>query len=508
MRRDKELTLPGYGRGMTEWIKPSYERERGVVNGVVGGAGFVLTVVFVFVTIISPEQFGNEWSTYHALTYLGAAILLLSLPGLFINVRLRSSTQIYLLLGFIVAMGVSEAANGWLGGALVTWQIFLPSAIVFFFIVANVTTTRRLKILILTLVASCLVVVAEALCGYYFGFRGRTFLVYQDIITDRGPWGNFGRIRGAGFLSDPNDFAQFLLIALPLTTIQWREGRTVSNCVKVIAPAALLMWAIFLTHSRGALIALALLALVSIRNRLGIVLSVVVTTVAILGMFALNFTGGRLISADAGADRLWLWASGLEMFKRAPLFGVGFNKFADFADLTAHNSFVLCLAELGFVGCTLWVALLVTTMMGLSRMIQVRQGRETEENSAENVAIEEQTNSLGSGASTFEGRAAIRVEASSAINVQASIEDAFESEVPVRWIVAMRLSLISFIATSWFLSRTYQSTLYVILGLATATILLDKSGDEPAARSRWVSYTLAIEVFAIALIYFVVRFRF
>jgi hypothetical protein len=225
-------------------------------------------------------------------------------------------------------------------------------------------------------------------------------------------------------------------------------------------------------------------------------------------MFALNFTGGRLISADAGADRLWLWASGLEMFKRAPLFGVGFNKFADFADLTAHNSFVLCLAELGFVGCTLWVALLVTTMMGLSRMIQVRQGRETEENSAENVAMEEQTNSLGSGASTFEGRAAIRVEASSAINVQASIEDAFESEVPVPWIVAMRLSLISFIATSWFLSRTYQSTLYVILGLATATILLDKSGDEPAARSRWVSYTLAIEVFAIALIYFVVRFRF
>ena len=178
LRRAKEFEFSTYGRGIKGWDELSSTGERkNVLTGVMGVAGFALTGIFVFVTIISPEQFGNEWSTYHALTYLGGAIVLFSLPGILINGRLRSSTQIYLMLGLIVAMGVSEAANGWLGGAIVTWEMFLPSAIVFFFIVASVTTVRRLKILVLTLVASGLVVVVEALCGYYLGFRGRTFLV-------------------------------------------------------------------------------------------------------------------------------------------------------------------------------------------------------------------------------------------------------------------------------------------------------------------------------------------
>jgi hypothetical protein len=94
------------------------------------------------------------------------------------------------------------------------------------------------------------------------------------------------------------------------------------------------------------------------------------------------------------------------------------------------------------------------------------------------------------------------------MNFQTGIEHTFESEVPARWIMAMRLALISFIATSWFLSRAYQSTMYLILGLATATIVLDKYGDEPAARIHWLSYTLAIEAAAITFIYFIVRFRF
>ena len=34
---------------------------------------------------------------------------------------------------------------------------------------------------------------------------------------------------------------------------------------------------------------------------------------------------------------------------------------------TAHNSFVLCLAELGLVGTTLWVALLVTSITSLNK---------------------------------------------------------------------------------------------------------------------------------------------
>jgi O-antigen ligase len=507
LRRPKEMEFSTYGVGIGQWDRPARAGGKGaVVGGAMSSAGFVLTAIFVFVTIISPEQFGKEWATYHALTYLGTSIVLISLPAVLIDLRMRSSTQIFLLLGFIVAMGISEAANGWFGGALVTWELFLPSAIVFFFIVANVNSTRRLRILITVLIASCLVVVVEALCGYYFGFRGRTFLVYQHMISDRGEWADFGRVRGAGFLSDPNDFAQLLLIALPLTTIQWTKGRRAANFFMVIVPAGLLMWAIFLTHSRGALVALALMALFSVRQKLGNVLSVVVTTVGIMGMFALNFTGGRLISADAGSDRLWLWASGLEMFKRSPLFGVGFGKFADFAELTAHNSFILCLAELGLIGCTLWLAMLVTTMLDLSRMIRVLQDGETKRSFPGVLTAENETFLPGNAPVSIDGRSARSFESMAAPNVSATPE--YGSELTARWVVGMRLSLISFLATSWFLSRAYQSTMYVMLGLAAATIMLDARCADHGGRKRWLFVTVAIEGSLIVFIYLVVRLRF
>ena len=470
-------------------------------------AAFVLTVVFVFATIISPGQFGPEWANYHVLTCLGALTCLLSVPGLYMSSRTSSSTQILLVLGFIAAMGVSEVANGWFGGVFVSWNLFLPSAIGFFFIVANVTTARKLKILAAAIVAACLVVDVEALCGYYGGYRGDTFLAYETIFAQEVVVGNFARIRGAGFLSDPNDLAQMFLIALLLTMLAWRKGRSVSNSLTVLAPAALLLWGIFLTHSRGALIGLAVLVMIVIRQKMGTVPATVLTTLFVFGLFVLNFTGGRLISAGAGADRLSLWASGLQMFKRAPIFGLGFGKFEDFEDLTAHNSFVLCLSELGIVGCTFWVALLVTTVMGLNRNLRVGSGASTEQASTKKMAREQQSFLTKWAWPSFDSFSQTSTVTTSGLSVQCGIGPRGE-QMPTQWTAAIRLAMISFISTCWFLSRTYEPTFYLVVGVATAAIALPRYGRSPANVIRWITYTLAIEAAAILFIYFVVRLRF
>ena len=309
--------------------------------------GFALTILYIVVTIISPEQFGKEWASYHALAYLAGMTALASLPMMSAYRHWKSSVQTFLLLGLVVAIALSQVANGWLGGALESWRIFLPSAVVFFFIVANVTTIRRLKIATLAAVASCLIVAVEALFGYYAGFQGEMFILQTKISSPQDDViGQLTRIRGAGFLSDPNDLAQILLIALPLVFIAWRRGRVVANFFLVLVPAALMLWTTYLTHSRGGLVALAAVALMAARKKLGTAPSVALAAVFIFGMLALDFTGGRGISAADGADRLEAWANGLEMFKSAPLLGIGFNGFTDLYEITAHNSFVLCLAEL------------------------------------------------------------------------------------------------------------------------------------------------------------------
>jgi putative inorganic carbon (HCO3(-)) transporter len=526
--------------------------------------GFVFTVVYIIITIISPAQFGPEWANYHALLYLAGITALTSLPSILTQPHLRSSIQTYLMIGFVVAIGLSQVANHWFGGAIQSWLVFLPSAAVFFFIVANVTTIRRLKIVTLAVLASCLVLVIEALCGYYGGFLGDTFVLKMTFGSNGQVVGQILRLRGAGFLNDPNDFAQMLLIAVPLIFIAWRQGRVVSNSLFVLAPAVLLLWAAYLTHSRGALIGLAVLGLVAARKRLGTTASVALASILAVGLLALDFTGGRGISASEGADRLEAWATGLELFKHSPIFGVGFGNFTNFNEITAHNSIVLCLAELGLVGATIWLALLVTTTMSLNSLIArgdepatidgrhhgisdistledeteaaldftfdtdrtapfedkpIDSGHELpmEVDRFEVMRIEEQSSAASAGyeAQDASGETApffaslattMGVTAASEVTTPIELASIQKPIVPSNYLVVIRLALIAFMTTSWFLSRVYETTVYLVLGLATAAIALS-STEATRGRGRWIPVTLAMEVLAIIFIYLIVRLR-
>jgi hypothetical protein len=538
--------------------------------------GLAFTIVYIVLTILSPEQFGADWATYHALVYLAAATALFSLPNVFSGSALKSSIQTYLLLAFIGAVGLSQIANHWLGGALKAWLTFLPSAAVYFFIVANVTTARRLKIVALASVAACLALVAEAFCGYYAGFLGETFVLNMHFESGEAVE-HVLRLRGVGFLNDPNDFSQMLIIALALLFFAWRSGRTISNFVFVLAPAAVLLWAVYLTHSRGALIGLAVLVLMAGYKRFGKIPSLALAAMLGVAMMALDFTGGRAIDASAGVDRLSLWANGLELFKSAPTFGVGFGNFADLAGQTAHNSFILPLAELGVIGATIWVALLVITTMDLNRLIALREEPamtpgapnetsdvSTEEDEAQTVSdcsldadlaapfdvqtigvrselppaeydlveaarTEQQSflanaeyESGGASADAFPlpAEPLLVTEAAPASGCEPHVgnaetgpageltaESIDEPIVPDNSLVIVRLALVAFMVTGWFLSRTFDTPIYLVLGLATAAVGLDPSASQPHDHRRWISVTLAVEALLIIFVYLVVRLR-
>jgi O-antigen ligase len=484
--------------------------------------GFVLTIVYIVVTILSPEQFGKEWASYHAMAYLAGITALASLPSMATYTYWKTSVQTYLLVAFIVAIALSQLAHGWLGGVIEGWRMFLPSAAVFFFIVVNVTTIRRLKIVTLAAVASCSVVAVEALCGYYAGYRGEMFIFRNNIYSPQDEViGQLIRVRGAGFLSDPNDLAQILLIALPLAFIAWRRGRVAANFFVVLVPAMLLLWATYLTHSRGGLIALAAVALMAARKKLGTTASMVLAGVFIFGLLALDFTGGRGISAADGADRLEAWASGLEMFKSAPLFGIGFNGFTDLYEITAHNSFVLCLAELGILGSTLWMALLVTTTTNLNRAIRPQEKTHSKRFFGLQRLFESSyihfAGSIDRDFAALGGTIVLKDTLSSGVPAMLTIANATGAgttldsdhslDVPRYWPIVMRLALVSFMTTAWFLSRSYTATMYLVLGLATAAVALQRGANKSHDRGRWVISTVILEVLMIVLIYGLVRLR-
>jgi O-antigen ligase len=466
---------------------------------------FILTVVYIVGTILSPDQLGPKWAESHILVYVAALTACLSVPNTIANTHLRSSIQTFLLLALIVVVGFSEVVNGWIGGMVVSWQAFLPSAAVFFFIVANVTTARRLKILAVAVIAACTVVVAEALCGYYGGFRSNLFVLQQTIGTDEGGVAQLARLRGPGFLNDPNDLGQMLLVALPLVSLAWRTGRLIANGLFVLLPGALFLWAVYVTHSRGSLIALVLLALVVARKKIGTTASLILIALLVLSTWAVDFTGGRGISVAEGGDRLEAWANGLEMFKSSPIFGIGFGRFTDFNDISAHNLFVLCLAELGLVGSTIWVALIVTTMMGLNQTIDHFEKTSMLSTPPKNGEQNEEANRACAGSSFWRALASGSAAADVAHHIGRATEPEYPDIVPKHWVLAMRLALLGFITTGWFLSSTYKMPMYLALGMATAAVALQRPAMPPGRYGRWIFSTLAVEVAAIFSIYGIVR---
>jgi O-antigen ligase len=186
------------------------------------------------------------------------------------------------------------------------------------------------------------------------------------------------------------------------------------------------------------------------------------------------------------------------MFKSAPLFGIGFNGFTDLYEITAHNSFVLCLAELGLLGSTLWLALLVTTMMGLKRSIGVQKKwqaaryfglRHLFDASSLKIAGPLHGNLAPSvGIITLNYPCAREMlpamVTSSATDLEIKIEPMHSPSVPQHWVVAMRLALVAFMTSGWFLSRSYTTPMYLVLGLATATIALQGNDGESHERGH------------------------
>ena len=103
-------------------------------------------------------------------------------------------------------------------------------------------------------------------------------------------------------------------------------------------------------------------AVVAAKRRIGTVPALLLAGGLFVAASALNFTGGRESRPMPVRTAQALWGAGLQMLKSHPLFGVGFGNFADHAGLTAHNSIVVCAAELGLFGLYFWSLFLFPTV--------------------------------------------------------------------------------------------------------------------------------------------------
>ncbi len=171
-------------------------------------------------------------------------------------------------------------------------------------------------------------------------------------------------MRYRGELQDPNEVSLTIsagglaiLIAFVLRKRGFGQRALLWTLVALVAAT------IWLTQSRGGLIAGMLVPGVYVVRRWGFK-AVIPALLVALPLMAL---GGR---HDENADlstemRYEAWQAGIQMFHQNPLFGVGARNFDAHHWLTAHNSYVLTLAEMGIVGMFLFITLIYLSIKSL-----------------------------------------------------------------------------------------------------------------------------------------------
>jgi O-antigen ligase len=290
------------------------------------------------------------------------------------------------------------------------------------------------------------------------------------------------RLRGLGLINDPNDFAQLTVCLIPLVFIFWRAKKKFRNILFVILPVCVLLFGVFLTHSRAALVALIAMAVVAARRRIGTLPALLVAGGLFVAAMALNFTGGRGISTAAGEDRTMLWGEGLQVLKAHPLFGVGFGYLPDYTEehLTAHNSFVVCAAELGLFGLYFWSMFLFSTMRDVLVIASPTKVSDGEPVVAEGGLFAQTTR---------------------------KIEAVDKSDIN-RLGRLLVLSFTGFLVVGWFLSRAFVMTLFLLGGMAEVVyeMALRRGMIAPRLRlGRVMSYAGGLAITLILLMYVMLR---
>ncbi len=192
--------------------------------------------------------------------------------------------------------------------------------------------------------------------------------------------------RAAGPISDPNDFAFYLLPALPLALALRRPGRRVGAWDVV---AGIVVLALAATVSRGAALGLVVMLVVALVARqvrwadlagLGGLVLLAGSAAAFWqrDLVLQSLVQKTAIAGQNVSERFYLWDAAARMLLERPVLGHGPGSFsAEHGSYAtglpvdtrneldvAHNTYLEVAAEVGLVGLLLFVALLVVAFVG------------------------------------------------------------------------------------------------------------------------------------------------
>jgi putative inorganic carbon (HCO3(-)) transporter len=285
--------------------------------------------------------------------------------------------RLWILVGYIV---LTIPFVEWPGSALHNLESYAKSLCFFFFVVATVDTTRKLKVLLAVYVATQVWRVLEPLTMHVRSG-------YWGSFTSLGNWEYMDRLAGSPYdIINPNGLAFVIIMTLPLLHFLIKPDTRLRQLLWA-AVACSMCYALVLSASRSGFLAFVFLCLFVIwrsRYRAPLLAAAVVGGFIAFTLMTdlqreryLSIVSHTAPGAATAEARFTGLIADFKVSLRRPLFGHGIgtsreaNAHFRGEDLPSHNLYTEAAEELGYIGLAILLSLIWSFVRACQRARQI-----------------------------------------------------------------------------------------------------------------------------------------
>ena len=327
----------------------------------------ILLALYIMIIFIRPMDW---WPPLYNLPLVNNLAIIL-IPVSFLGATKENFARWWKLPEMKLAVVLLFAASAsnlfvWLSAVIVTFETFGKVILCYAVILLVVRRNQNFRFILWTIL-TCIAWLAihgvlQIQRGYGFGDLPPIWRAEHEVY----------QIVAFGIFEDPNDLCLVFIMALPLLYSEFRTSDSKVARLMALAMMPLVVTATWLTNSRGGVLGIfGMIAGYSILRTKGIRrwISIIVPSLIIFIFAPSRFAGHGVVDLN----RATLWGYGLQAFRYHLLLGVGYNRFEDIGEgMVAHNSYIHTLTELGLLGYLPWFLLIYMTMSHLCRAINLR----------------------------------------------------------------------------------------------------------------------------------------
>lgn len=419
---------------------------------------FVLLFLYTASVLIRPHEMFVGTRQWVIIKIFAILCFLAVLIG---HRPLKIYPQHWMLLSLVPLIIMSGFLNGsGMIGIEEAQKLFVSAIIPLFLYTFSLSTIKRQHWLMFVCLIAAMLMVHNG-HTQQTSFLGHGWALYTKSVgyIDLGE----RRITYLGFFNDPNDLGMFLVMCIPFTIYFFSKGTFLTKLLMILVLASL-VYGGFITGSRGTMVgSVALVGTYFLITYAGPKLFV--ATIVVAPIFAVVATTLQKNIDESASQRLEAWYHGIQMAMSNPIFGIGKAQFVEVHGRTAHNSYILILGELGFVGYSLWGGALIFTVFSAFKFLKYNKNiMQTEQDNDRNTAL--------------------------------------KNEFMLNQ--TLLFSMVGFMVTGFFLSRSYTLLLFIFVGMTLAShirlVKLEPAleqffNTETALRSMMYSWVVIIAVY-------------